>query len=46
MCYNSIIEREVMNMFKVYNELGFVIMETNNEEEADFFAWLHNGYYI
>ena len=32
-------------MFKVYNELGFVVMETSDEAEADFFAWLYNGYY-
>jgi len=35
-----------MSMFKVYNELGFVVMKTDDEAEADFFAWLHNGYYI
>ena len=40
------IEREVMSMFTVFNELGFVVMETDNEAEADFFAWLYNGYYI
>ena len=35
-----------MSMFTVYNELGFVVTKTDDEEEADFFAWLHNGYYI
>ena len=33
-------------MFTVYNGLGFVIMVTNDEAQADFFAWLNNGYYI
>ena len=33
-------------MFKVYNNLDFVIMITDDEAEADFFAWLNNGYYI
>ena len=33
-------------MFTVYNELGFVVMKTDDEGEADFFAWLYNGYYI
>lgn len=35
-----------MSMFKVYNELGIVVMETDDEGEAAFFVWLHNGYYI
>lgn len=40
-----IIEREVMSMFKVYDELGLLVTVTDYEDEADFFAWLHNGYY-
>ena len=32
-------------MFKVYNELSVLVMVTDYEDEADFFAWLHNGYY-
>ena len=33
-------------MFTVYDELGVVIMKTDDEGEADFFAWVHDGYYI
>ena len=33
-------------MFTVYNGLGFAIMVTDDEAQADFFAWLNNGYYI
>ena len=33
-------------MFTVYNELGFAIATTDNEETADFLAWLNNGYFI
>ena len=33
-------------MFTVFNELGFVVMEIDDVAEADFFAWLYNGYYI
>lgn len=33
-------------MFRVFNELDLLIMTTNDEEEADFFAWLNNGYFI
>ena len=32
-------------MFKVYNELSVLVMVTDYEDEADFFAWLHDGYY-
>ena len=39
-------EREVHGMYKVYNQLDFLIMTTDDEAEADFFAWLNNGYYI
>ena len=34
-----------MSMFKVYNELGLLVTVTDYEDEADFFAWLHDGYY-
>lgn len=33
-------------MFKVYNSLDFIIMVTDNEAEAEFMAWLNDGYYI
>lgn len=33
-------------MYKVYNQLDLLIMTTDDEAEADFFAWLNNGYYI
>ena len=33
-------------MYKVYNQLDLLIMVTDDEEEADFFAWLNNGYFI
>lgn len=39
-------EREVHSMYKVYNQLDLLIMVTDDEEEADFFAWLNNGYFI
>lgn len=32
-------------MYKVYNSKGFVVMTTDDEQEADFFAWLNDGYY-
>ena len=31
-------------MFKVYNSQGVRIMVTDDEEEADFFAWMYDGY--
>ena len=34
-----------MRMYKVYNSKGFVVMTTDSEQEADFFAWLNDGYY-
>jgi hypothetical protein len=34
-----------MRMYKVYNSKGFVVMTTDDEQEADFFAWLNDGYY-
>lgn len=33
-------------LFIVYDELGFAVVETDNEEEAEFFAWSYGGYYI
>ena len=38
--------REVLLMFTVYNELGFAIATTDDEANADFLAWLNNGYFI
>ena len=32
-------------MYNVFDEKGVLIMTTDNEEEADTFAWLYNGYY-
>lgn len=33
-------------MFRVFNSQDFYIMVTDDEQEADFFAWLNDGYYI
>lgn len=33
-------------MYRVYNSQGFLIATTDNEDEADFLAWVNDGYYI
>ena len=33
-------------MYKVFNLLDLCVMTTDDEMEADFFAWVHNGYYV
>ena len=33
-------------MYRVYNSQDFLIAITDNEDEADFLAWLNNGYFI
>lgn len=33
-------------MFKVYNSIGLVVAVVNNEYEADYLAWLNNGYFV
>lgn len=38
--------KEVRKMFTVYNSIGVVIAVTDNEAEADYLAWLDDGYFI
>lgn len=33
-------------MYRVYNSQGFLIALTDNEDAADFLAWINNGYFI
>lgn len=33
-------------MFTVYNSIGVVIAVTDNEAEADYLAWLDDGYFV
>ena len=33
-------------MYRVFNSQDICIAETNDEQEADFLAWLNDGYYI
>ena len=48
LCYTCFIkrrEREVFIMFKVYDSQDLLLFTTDDEQEAEFFAWLNDGYY-